>query len=1082
MPADSPAGGAARMACPLVPPHGSLAERTAPLSPISFTSSPPERAGEWEREDRNAESTASPGCPRSYARRVALGVLAVGLVVAAWYAAARAPSGISFDEEANICLFTIMTQERLASLHRMLTVWDGWVSIAMLVDDYATASSMGLQMLSYDGRLPPLPERITLSLVEDRGYREPFNRFPYNVLRNVALSRCHADYVMAVDVDFVPFPAPSPSRRLRRHLLDLDVRAGSPNVIALAAFEQVEGASSSAAHLLLDKPQLQRLVGAREVIGFASAVYDAGHRCDHVDRFLSTAAAYEVAYEFGCEPYVLLPRAMAHPYEERFVGYGKDRVSWNYELAAKGARFVVPADAFLVHFNTYDKPQQRGASKRQYGHFPTDWMLGESCWPSFRDRVQRQYNYSLYTCHQRNIDQLQRHKFEQCVAEAEQLCVAPYCSPAVTTVLTRGGRVQSHASPHALFPRPPPPPPPPRARLAPREPGLLLVGCEACGVPELWRTLLITNSFAPAAVEPGEPSWRDRQVHYFDHEARYMLGHAWYQQRWLLADGARLVAVDGSSSYLHSALAAARAAASLAASTLRLVLLRDPYARALRRWRDLSRRQEATRGVSFDAKLLAETSALSRCFDDAAEGGALRPAAWERCVAVACGRYCVMGEGVYPPQLVPWRPALVLPEDAFRSPAAAPAALRRVFAALSLPPPPSLPCAASQLSAWLSANDSSAAPRPPPPHAAAAAAGRAFFSRYNAPLLALVDAPSLPLWREAAWANAPPPSPQQLRAALAALRAHVAADDAPPPIGAARWFGGGPRPSVFLLGARDASAEGLAEFLLSQPGVCGGPLRLFDDDSRYANGLAAAAARFTRRPHNASARRASACATLVDTTPYLHTRWAAPRIHATLAAERASLRFLVVLRDPTERAVRHWRSLQASVLRASRHAKRDAPGAPRPSDAGAYVNGSSLLKKAKHEAAQMAACLAAAPPPHSAAAWARCTTLACNWAECITSAGLYAPQLRGWFDYFPREQFLFLDAALLHAAPHDAAARVAEFLRFPPPADGAAGARDNSSMATVGEQLKRVLHRFYAEHNRDLRQLLGESYPSAPWL
>ena len=32
-----------------------------------------------------------------------------------------------------------------------------------------------------------------------------------------------------------------------------------------------------------------------------------------------------------------MPRATAHLYDERFVGYGKDRVSWNYELAAKGA-------------------------------------------------------------------------------------------------------------------------------------------------------------------------------------------------------------------------------------------------------------------------------------------------------------------------------------------------------------------------------------------------------------------------------------------------------------------------------------------------------------------------------------------------------------------------------------------------------------------------------------------------------------------------------------------------------------------------------------------------------------------------
>ena len=47
-----------------------------------------------------------------------------------------------------------------------------------------------------------------------------------------------------------------------------------------------------------------------------------------------------------------MPRATAHLYDERFVGYGKDRVSWNYELAAKRTRFWVPPDLFLVHFNT----------------------------------------------------------------------------------------------------------------------------------------------------------------------------------------------------------------------------------------------------------------------------------------------------------------------------------------------------------------------------------------------------------------------------------------------------------------------------------------------------------------------------------------------------------------------------------------------------------------------------------------------------------------------------------------------------------------------------------------------------------
>ena len=49
-------------------------------------------------------------------------------------------------------------------------------------------------------------------------------------------------------------------------------------------------------------------------------------------------------------------------------------------------------DVFLVHFNTYDEAKP----KAKYGHFPTDWLIGESCWPPFRDRVAAAYNYSYY--------------------------------------------------------------------------------------------------------------------------------------------------------------------------------------------------------------------------------------------------------------------------------------------------------------------------------------------------------------------------------------------------------------------------------------------------------------------------------------------------------------------------------------------------------------------------------------------------------------------------------------------------------------------------------------------------------------
>ena len=193
-------------------------------------------------EDAGAEAQL---CPRSVIGEPPVRALpttagadaAVAAVAAASSAGVAAPG---FDPHSNVCLLTIMTQERMASLHRMLYQWDGYVSIALLVDSYADAAPQGIELLRYHGRLPPAPQRITLSIVEDRNYRSPFNRFPYNVLRNVALDGCTAEFVMAADVDFVPYPA-NPSAILRKNLRELKVGApGSSNVLVLAAFEEVE--------------------------------------------------------------------------------------------------------------------------------------------------------------------------------------------------------------------------------------------------------------------------------------------------------------------------------------------------------------------------------------------------------------------------------------------------------------------------------------------------------------------------------------------------------------------------------------------------------------------------------------------------------------------------------------------------------------------------------------------------------------------------------------------------------------------------------------------------------------------------
>ena len=105
--------------------------------------------------------------------------------------------------EAEVCVATIMTADRVSSLHRLAASWPGMLSIAFLTAAFERDVGLGLRLLDLDGRPPPQPARLTLTLVQDEGYTAPRNRFPFNMLRNRAVAACEAEVVMVLDVDFV---------------------------------------------------------------------------------------------------------------------------------------------------------------------------------------------------------------------------------------------------------------------------------------------------------------------------------------------------------------------------------------------------------------------------------------------------------------------------------------------------------------------------------------------------------------------------------------------------------------------------------------------------------------------------------------------------------------------------------------------------------------------------------------------------------------------------------------------------------------------------------------------------------------
>jgi len=73
------------------------------------------------------------------------------------------------------------------------------------------------------------------------------------------------------------------------------------------------------------KVELSKLFEARQVIQFAE-FYPVGHRSTNYKKFFESDAPYPIKFKSGYEPYVLVSRKHMPWYDERFRGYGWDKV------------------------------------------------------------------------------------------------------------------------------------------------------------------------------------------------------------------------------------------------------------------------------------------------------------------------------------------------------------------------------------------------------------------------------------------------------------------------------------------------------------------------------------------------------------------------------------------------------------------------------------------------------------------------------------------------------------------------------------------------------------------------------------
>lgn len=228
-------------------------------------------------------------------------------------------------------------------------------------------------------RAPPLCDYFRRTT---RGPPKP-SWYPINQLRNRAMALAETDLVLICDVDF------RPCQRLARLARASDTAAlGLLNrascrltCIVLPAFEVLVPGDDDTreydvcttdkwrprqkeATEMPDKSFWSRTLSSKvrllqvwaqghrasrsepDVVPFASQVWPQGHRATDFDRWKEASAPYEVAYEEGFEPFVIMNRLLVPAFDERFDGYGRNKVHTYmpvvpYRNMYKGVRWML---------------------------------------------------------------------------------------------------------------------------------------------------------------------------------------------------------------------------------------------------------------------------------------------------------------------------------------------------------------------------------------------------------------------------------------------------------------------------------------------------------------------------------------------------------------------------------------------------------------------------------------------------------------------------------------------------------------------------------------------------------------------
>jgi glycosyltransferase-like protein LARGE len=265
---------------------------------------------------------------------------------------------IDHRQEVDITIVVHLSIDRFRALDELASHWPGPISAAIYLNEMDTSLFM-----------ESLQTTESLSRRKNIGYHLVFRDFglnyPINRLRNIALSHAITPYVFMTDVDFLP--APNLYDYLRSTIRNMtNEEGGEPfgrKALVVPAFENNEYKFEYPKN----KPELIKQLDLGTVTKFRDSIWIQGQEATDYDRWKVATRPYKIEWKPEYEPFIVT-NANVTKYDERFNGFGWNKVQHVMQLAAMGYQFYVLPEAFSIHqFHpaSYDISKHRESRRYQ---------------------------------------------------------------------------------------------------------------------------------------------------------------------------------------------------------------------------------------------------------------------------------------------------------------------------------------------------------------------------------------------------------------------------------------------------------------------------------------------------------------------------------------------------------------------------------------------------------------------------------------------------------------------------------------------------------------------------------------------